>query len=196
MPRTTRRRTLYALGTSLSVFAGCTQFEVESGAETGQRDGGASEPTATATAAETDAATATDQESTAGQTETATELDLREANVVGVELTDESGGDYRFDVTLYHDDDGEDGYANWWQVETLAGDRLGRRDLRHAHSTDPFTRSETLPVPDEVACVVVRGHDQTHGYGGQAMTVTVPDGETRAVEQGAERQSVSESDCP
>ncbi|KAA9407056.1 hypothetical protein JZX76_05210 [Haloarcula hispanica] len=195
MPRTTRRRTLYALGASLSVFAGCTQFESESGAETGQSDGGASEPTVTATAAETDAATPTGQESTAGQTETATELDLREANVVGVELTDE-GDDYRFDVTLYHDDDGEDGYANWWQVETLAGDRLGRRDLRHAHSTAPFTRSETITVPDDTTCVVVRGHDQTHGYGGQAMTVTVPDGETRAVEQGAERQSVTESDCP
>ena len=198
MPRTTRRRALYTLGTSLSVFAGCTQFESEPEDETGQSDGGASEPTATVTAAETDAATATDERATVSQTEAAseTELDLREANVVGVELTDEGGGDYRFDVTLYHDDDGEDGYANWWQVETLAGDRLGRRDLRHAHSTAPFTRSETIAVPDNVSCVVVRGHDQTHGYGGQAVTVAVPDGETRLVKQGSERRSVTEADCP
>jgi hypothetical protein len=195
MPRTSRRRTLYVIGTTLSTIAGCTGFEGESGEETGQSNGGASEPTATATAAETDAAVATDQESTAGQTETARQIDLREANVISVELTDESGGDYRFDVTLYHDDDGEDGYANWWQVETLAGDRLGRRDLLHAHSTAPFTRSETITVPDDAACVVVRGHDQTHGYGGQAMTVVVPGGGTRAVEQGSERQSVTESDC-
>jgi hypothetical protein len=196
MPRTTRRRMLYALGASLSTLAGCTRFEGDSGAETGQSDGDTSEPTATATAAETDAATATDQESTAGQTETATELDLREANVVGVEITDEGNGDYRFEVTLYHDDDGEDGYANWWQVETLAGDRLGRRDLLHAHSTAPFTRSETVSVPDDAACVVVRGHDQTHGYGGQAVTVAVPGGETRTVQQESERQSVTGSDCP
>jgi len=198
MPCTTRRRMLYALGASLSTLGGCTQFEVESGEETGQNEGGASEPTAAATASETDATTATDQGSTTVQTGTATEaeLDLREANVVGVEIAGEGSGDYRFDVTLYHDDDGEDGYANWWQVETPDGDRLGRRDLLHAHSTAPFTRSETIPVPDDAACVVVRGHDQTHGYGGQAMAVAVPGGTTRTIQQGSERQPVAASDCP
>ena len=123
-------------------------------------------------------------------------LDLREANVTGVAVTNSGGQDYRFDVTLYHDDDGEDGYADWWQVETLAGDRLGRRDLLHAHSTAPFTRSGTIAVPGDVACVVVRGHDQTHGYGGQAMTVAVPGGEARPVRQGPQRRSVADSDCP
>ena len=196
MPRTTRRRILYALGASLSTLAGCTQFDVESGEETGYSDGSGSEPTTAATASETDAATATDERATARQTPGAEELELREANVVGIEISDEDGSDYRFDVTLYHDDDGEDGYANWWQVETLAGDRLGRRDLRHAHSTAPFTRSETITVPDNVGCVVVRGHDQTHEYGGQAMTVAVPGGATRAIQQGTERKSVAQSDCP
>ncbi|MDQ2072276.1 hypothetical protein RBH20_06945 [Haloarcula sp. H-GB4] len=194
MLRATRRRMLYALGASLSTLAGCTQFEVESGEETGHSDGGGSEPTTTAS--ETDTVTATAERASAGQTTDAEALDLREANVVGVELTDEGSGDYRFDVTLYHDDDGEDGYANWWQVETLAGDRLGRRGLRHAHSTAPFTRSETITVPNDVGCVVVRGHDQTHEYGGQAMTVAVPSGVTRAIQQGAGRKSIAESDCP
>jgi hypothetical protein len=128
--------------------------------------------------------------------ETATPaLDLREANVVGVEFEGEDGT-YRFDVTLYHDDDGEDGYANWWQVESLTGDRLGRRTLLHAHSTAPFTRSETIDLPTGTTCVVVRGHDQTHGYGGQAMVVNVDTGATARVQQGPERQSVSESNCP
>jgi len=121
-------------------------------------------------------------------------LDLREANVTDVAV--ESGGDYRFDVTLYHDDSGEDGYANWWQVESLDGDRLGRRDLLHAHGTEPFTRSATVSVSDGVDCVVVRGHDRTHGYGGQAMAVALSGGETNAVEQGSERQSFDRSDCP
>jgi hypothetical protein len=129
------------------------------------------------------------------ETGTAADLDLREANVVGVEL-DEASGAVRFDVTLYHDDDGEDGYANWWQVETLDGDQLGRRDLLHAHSTDPFTRSETIEVPADVNCVVVRGHDQTHGYGGQALTVAVETGTTAAVRQGPEPESVSTGGCP
>ena len=125
-----------------------------------------------------------------------TELDLTEANVTDVSIEDRGGGDYRFSVELYHDDDGEDGYANWWQVETLDGDQLGRRKLLHAHSTDPFTRSETVAVPDGVDCVVVRGHDQTHGYGGQAMLVGIPDGETATARQGSDRQAFDESDCP
>ncbi|AUV82384.1 hypothetical protein C2R22_12635 [Salinigranum rubrum] len=118
------------------------------------------------------------------------ELDLREANVVGVEF-EPSNGSYRFSVTLYHDDDGESGYADWWQVETLDGEQLGRRTLLHAHSTAPFTRSETISIPEGVRYVVVRGHDQTHGYGGQAMVVDLETGATEAVRQGPEPQDFS-----
>ncbi|KAA9397828.1 hypothetical protein Har1130_06945 [Haloarcula sp. CBA1130] len=196
MSRTTRRWTLSALGAALSTLTGCTQFAVESGEETGQSDGSGGESTAAATASKMEAATVTAERAADGQTTDAEELALREANVVDVKIDDKGGGDYRFDVTLYHDDDGEDGYADWWQAETLGGDRLGRRDLGHAHSTAPFTRSETIAVPDDVSCVVVRGHDQTHGYGGQAMTVAVPGGETRPVAQGSERKTVAESACP
>lgn len=117
-------------------------------------------------------------------------LDLREANVVGVEF-DRSGEAYRFSVTLYHDDDGESGYADWWQVETLEGEQLGRRTLLHAHSTAPFTRSERITIPAGTKYVVVRGHDQTHGYGGQAMVVTLETGETEAIRQGPEPQDFS-----
>lgn len=121
--------------------------------------------------------------------------DLREANVVDVEFEPRDGA-FRFSVTLHHDDDGEDGFANWWQVETLGGDRLGRRELLHAHDSEPFTRSETITVPEGVACVVVRGHDQTHGYGGQAMVVDLETGATRRVSQGPDRRPVEEGDCP
>jgi hypothetical protein len=122
-------------------------------------------------------------------------LDLREANVTGVSV---SVSDDRadFDVTLHHDDDGEDGYANWWQVERLDGTRIGRRDLLHAHGTREFTRSETVEIPDGVRCVVVRGHDQTHAYGGRAALVDLETGATRFVDQGSEPRSFSESDCP
>ncbi|WP_152040865.1 hypothetical protein [Salinigranum salinum] len=163
-------------------------------------DEGSDDPSAsTGTPGETTDATATDtpgpdsSSSGTGDTDTAStddDLDLREANVVGVSLSP-SGGSYRFDVTLYHDDDGEDGYANWWQVETLDGEQLGRRTLLHAHSTAPFTRSETISVPDGTTHVVVRGHDQTHGYGGQAMVVNVDTGETQAVRQGPEPRDFS-----
>jgi len=140
-----------------------------------------------------------DNESTATDNETTTaddsKLDLREANVVGVEF-EERDGAHQFDVTLHHDDDGEDGYANWWQVETLDGTQLGRRKLTHPHSRQPFTRSDTFEIPNDVTCVVVRGHDQTHGYGGRAVVVNLDSGGQNAIRQGSERQAVSESDRP
>lgn len=101
------------------------------------------------------------------------EPDLREANVMEVEYQESGENSYRFDVTLYHDDDGEEGYANWWQVETLGGKKLGRRELAHPHGTREFTRSESINIPSSTEYVVVRGHDQTHGYGGLAMVVNL-----------------------
>jgi len=124
------------------------------------------------------------------------DLDLREANVTRVQTAFfNDQGEHRFDVTLYHDDDGEEGYADWWQVETLAGERLVRRDLTHAHGTEPFTRSARVTVPADVECVVVRGHDQTHGYGGQAMLVSLP-GPVERHRQGPEPQSFEDASCP
>jgi len=142
--------------------------------------------------------TSVDSEST-GETEPAggepSELDLREANVVGVEATVQETA-YEFAVEQYHDDDGEDGYADWWQVEQLDGTQLGRRELLHAHSTEPFERSETIEIPADVGCVVVRGHDQTHGYGGQAMLFTLESGATRTVDQGREPDVFADAECP
>jgi len=115
------------------------------------------------------------------QTTTAADsLDLREANVVNVTVEERESGTYDFAVTLYHDDD-EDGYADRWVVESLNGTELGTRELLHAHGTEPFTRSTTVAVPGTETLVVVRGHDRTHGYGGQAMVVNVRTGATQAI---------------
>jgi hypothetical protein len=135
------------------------------------------------------------EETDAGPTAGTADLDLREANVVDVAIERE-GASVSFDVTLHHDDDGEPGYANWWQVETVDGQRLGRRELAHAHSNQPFTRSGTFEIRADVSCVIVRGHDQTHGYGGQVMVVSLETGATRAVSQGSDRQSIGDSECP
>ena len=142
-----------------------------------------------------DADTTSVTSATTGETGTAAdELDLREANVVAVAVGPAAGG-HRFDVTLHHDDDGEEGYANWWQVETLDGERLGRRDLAHPHGTREFTRSATVSVPDGTTCVVVRGHDRTHGYGGRVILVNVATGATTAVRQGPEREPMDGRAC-
>jgi hypothetical protein len=179
----TRRRLLASASATLAGLAGC----LDDGSGTGDSDGEAS-GSGGAGAGEDGADTGTD-----GGND---DLDLREANVTAVAVEPADEGSYRFDVTLVHDDDGEDGYANWWQVETLAGDRLGRRALRHAHGNEPFTRSATIPVPADVECVVVRGHDRTHGYGGQAMLVTVEPATTSARRQGSDRSDFSDADCP
>jgi hypothetical protein len=182
--RRSRRTVLSAVAGGLVALAGCSTQERQTPRDpqtTRPAEGSETDatPTATPTGGGPDSGTAT-----------LDSLDLREANVVGVAVEAQDDGQYRFDVTLIHDDEGEDGYANWWQVETTGGERLGRRELLHAHGTREFTRSETIAVPEDVTRVVVRGHDQTHGYGGQAMVVDLTTGETRAVRQGSERQAI------
>ncbi|MFC5278291.1 hypothetical protein ACFPM1_05885 [Halorubrum rubrum] len=165
-----RRRLLadLASGGVLVALAGCAESDTGTEADT-DADGTESEPPA------------------------ADDLDLRETNVVDVAFEATDSG-YAFDVTLHHDDDGEEGYANWWQVERLDETRLGRRELLHAHSEQPFTRSETVAIPDDVIRVVVRGHDQTHGYGGVAALVAIDDGPVRFVDQGSEPRSFDAED--
>ncbi|MFC7227238.1 hypothetical protein N0B31_07470 [Salinirubellus salinus] len=191
--RTTRRGLLAGLAIAV---AGCTAPGDGGGVD------GSGTPTATPTGTATvdDGATPT-VESTPGTPSTAAdpspegELDLREANVTSVEFS-RSGAAVTFDVTLHHDDDGEQGYANWWQVERLDGTRLGRRELTHPHGTREFTRSDTYEIPDGVSCVVVRGHDQTHGYGGQVALVNLGSGAVELVRQGPEARSFGSQDCP
>ena len=184
-PSVSRRRVLTASAgaAALAALAGCAD---DSGPD--PADGGDSGDDADGGDADGDPAD--DDPGTAG-----TELDLREANVVDVAFEPADGG-YAFDVTLRHDDDGEEGYANWWQVERLDGARLGRRDLLHAHSEQPFTRSETVAVPDDATCVVVRGHDETHGYGGVAALVDLGAEAVRGIDQGSDPRSFDATDCP
>jgi hypothetical protein len=198
-----RRRTVLRLSALAAAgVAGCVTVDSESETDTPESDTDAADGGNAAATTEPPTGTkgGDDDESTAetrpGTVTGTPALDLREANVTAVEVTSASDGSYRFSVTLYHDDDGEDGYANWWQVETRDGERLGRRELLHAHGTRRFTRSTTVELPEETACVVVRGHDETHGYGGRAMLVTVETGATRAVDQGSDERSVEGLACP
>ena len=108
------------------------------------------------------------------------DLDLQEANVLGVRFEKLDEYKYRFDVTLLHDDDGESpSFADSWQVEDLDGNVLGERILAHSHGTIPFTRSATILIPEGIDLVIVRGHDMEHGFGGQAALVNMTTGEVR-----------------
>jgi hypothetical protein len=188
-----RRTVLGALAVALGGCAGSDDTATTTPATDTTRS--QTTETTETTRSETTGTTGSETTETTGSTETSSRsLDLREANVVGVEAEAQSDG-HRFDVTLIHDDDGEDGYANWWVVEALDGTELGRRELLHAHGTREFTRSTTVDLQGE-RCVVVRSHDQTHGYGGRAAVVAVDRNAVSFVDQGPERRAIMAGSCP
>lgn len=99
-----------------------------------------------------------------------------EADVVDVKITREAGGTYRFDVSVRHEDEGWEHYANKWEVLAPDGAVLGTRELLHPHEDEqPFTRSlNGVRIPDGVETVTVRAHDLVHEYGGLERAVSVP----------------------
>ena len=108
--------------------------------------------------------------------------DLDWAQVRRVVVRPESGGTYRFDVTVEHNDEGWDHYADRWQVvdpDTL--EVYGERVLLHPHDNEqPFTRSASgITIPEGQTTVLVRARCTIHGYEGHAVLVdlTRQDGE-------------------
>jgi hypothetical protein len=99
-----------------------------------------------------------------------------EADVVGVEVSKQGEERFRFDVTVRHDDEGWDHYADRWEVRGPDGAVLGVRELAHPHVNEqPFTRSLSgVEIPADVGKVTVHARDTINGYGGAEMTVAVP----------------------
>lgn len=109
--------------------------------------------------------------------------DLDWAQVRYVVARQSTDGTWRFDVTVEHNDEGWDHYADVWQVvhpDTL--EVYGERVLLHPHDNEqPFTRSESgIKIPDGQSAVLVRARCTRHGYEGQAILVdlTVDKGES------------------
>ena len=96
-----------------------------------------------------------------------------EVDVVGVKASSGKDGTWSFSVTVRHDDEGWDHYADRWEVLGPDGEVFGTRVLMHPHVGDqPFTRSlGGVKIPKGVSEVVVRAHDLVHGYGGKEMEV-------------------------
>lgn len=98
------------------------------------------------------------------------------AHVLFVRVEEESGGTWRLDVTVQHEDEGEAHYADRWEVLIpLPNGQTERytRELTHPHVEEqPFTRSLAgVEIPDGVTRFTVRAHDSQDGYGGQEVTV-------------------------
>jgi hypothetical protein len=100
--------------------------------------------------------------------------DLNFAQVEYVKATEVSAGVWRFDVTVRHNDQGWEHYADAWQVIDPAGGQvLGERILAHPHDTEqPFTRSQSgIAVPADLTRVLVRAKCNVHGFGGREILV-------------------------
>lgn len=98
-----------------------------------------------------------------------------EVDVVEVAVHSGGAGEYRFDVTLNHDDTGWDHYADRWEILGPKGELLATRVLMHPHVNEqPFTRSLSgVSIPVGLREVTVRGHDLLHGYGGREVSVSL-----------------------
>jgi len=99
-----------------------------------------------------------------------------EVDVVGVKASSGKDGTWSFSVTVRHDDEGWDHYADRWEVLEPDGEVLGTRVLMHPHvGEQPFTRSlGGVKIPKGVSEVVVRARDSVHGYGGKEVVVELP----------------------
>jgi hypothetical protein len=97
-----------------------------------------------------------------------------EVRIVDVRV--ECAGSCTFAVTLEHEDQGWNHYADQWDVMTLDDSLLGSRVLHHPHDNEqPFTRSLSgVSIPAGVSQVKIRARDSVHGYSSQEFLVDLP----------------------
>ncbi len=98
-----------------------------------------------------------------------------EADVVKVAVIETVTG-FHFDVSVRHDDEGWEHYANLWQVVGPDGSVLGERVLLHPHKTEqPFTRSLSgVTIADGIKTITIRARDSVHDFGGKEMSIDLP----------------------
>lgn len=92
-----------------------------------------------------------------------------------VKVTHRGETAFRFAVTLGHDDEGWEHYADLWQVLGHGGEVLGERVLAHPHENEqPFTRSAVIDVPEGLEAVTIRARDNVHGWAARTVEEAVP----------------------
>ena len=82
-----------------------------------------------------------------------------------------------FVVTVRHNDEGWNHYANAWEILLPDGSVLATRVLGHPHVEEqPFTRTLSgVKVPPGVTKVRIRARDSVHGFGGAEVEVPLGD---------------------
>lgn len=87
------------------------------------------------------------------------------------------GETYLFVVTLEHNDEGWEHFADRWEVWTPDGETLlDTRSLAHPHVEEqPFTRSLSgVKIPEGINQVLIRAYDLVHGESPHTYLFTLP----------------------
>jgi len=99
-----------------------------------------------------------------------------DADVLDVDVSCDSDSKCRFDVTVKHDDEGWEHYADRWEVLSPGGEILATRVLVHPHDNEqPFTRSlGNVKIAADLTEVIVRAHCLKDDYVGKDLVVELP----------------------
>lgn len=99
--------------------------------------------------------------------------------VIEYVVAQETNDGWRFDVTVRHNDEGWDHYADAWQVvDPDSREVIGERILLHPHDNEqPFTRNHVVPIPAGTTLVMVRARCTVHGFGPEIAVDLAGDGE-------------------
>ncbi|AXV04951.1 hypothetical protein DVS28_a0244 [Euzebya pacifica] len=97
-------------------------------------------------------------------------------DVIDADL-ERSGDTWTLSATISSPYDSPERYADAFRAVAPDGTELGLRVLTHDHANEqPFTRSLTgLVIPDGIEEITVEGRDLANGWGGQTVTVAIPD---------------------
>ncbi len=98
-----------------------------------------------------------------------------EVEVVDVKASQDSDKTWHFRVTLKHEDEGWDHYANEWQVIAPDNKILTTRTLYRPHIKEqPFTRGiEGVKIPTAIKTIRIIAKDTVHGLSKNALKLNL-----------------------
>lgn len=107
----------------------------------------------------------------------ATTVAAGEADILSAKVEHTGGDFYRFTVTVQHDDEDWEHFAKAWEILDMEGNILGARILLHPHVDEqPFMRSHTISLPENINRVTIRAYDLIHKFGGKEITIDINKG--------------------
>ena len=100
--------------------------------------------------------------------------DLDYAQVIFVKAVRATNQKWSFYVTVRHNDQGWNHYANVWEIiDPQTQEVLGTRVLAHPHDTEqPFTRSlSNVIIPEHIQVVIIRARCNLHDFEGKQVVL-------------------------